>query len=108
MCDLDGDGPEFWVDQVRRANKVHKCQACGERIDRGHRYEVISAKWDGSVETFKRCLRCRAMARGLRDVLGESIDVLLDCGADPMEPGKYPQLDELAFWVPGERVGESR
>jgi len=100
MC--DGEEPGFWYERTPRANKVHKCIACGVQVGKGERYQRVSGKWDGGVESFSRCLRCAYVAKRLAEITHESVDIYLDCGNDPLQAGKYPDLDTLAFWLPGD------
>jgi len=97
MCDFVG--PEFIVERTRKARKEHTCCACDEVVRRGERYVALSGCWDGNVESFKQCMRCHAIMQGLYGVVdhGDGVDIQLDCGADPLEPGEHPNLDELAF-----------
>jgi hypothetical protein len=55
----DGDGPSFYVEEIRRAAKTHQCGECREDIVKGTRYENVKGLWDGSMSTHKTCLSCR-------------------------------------------------
>lgn len=101
MC-CDSDRPDFYRETKRRARIEHACCACYEKIRRGDTYVVIAGRWDGEVESFKQCLRCNAMMMGIYDVTRELVDIQLDCGADPFEPGEAPDLEYLAFQTPDE------
>ncbi len=54
----DDDGPSFYVDQIRRAKKTHRCGECREDILKGDRYEIVTGRWDGTIDTHKTCLSC--------------------------------------------------
>ena len=97
MCCLHGGYPDLYREETRRANREHRCCACRETIRRGDRYVVIAGKWDGEFQSFKQCLRCHVMMTGICDVTGDVVDIQLDCGAEPFEPGEAPQLEYLAF-----------
>jgi len=40
------------------AAKEHICCECNETIKKGERYEYVSGKWDGFIETHKTCMTC--------------------------------------------------
>jgi hypothetical protein len=61
-CIYDGgaDNPaEVCGTLIVRARKPQKCCECGERINPGDRYEIVSGKWDGEWASFKTCLPCK-------------------------------------------------
>jgi hypothetical protein len=41
-----------------KARKEHKCCECSRIIGVGEEYQRWAGKWDGTVESFKTCLRC--------------------------------------------------
>lgn len=47
----------------RTARKAHTCCECMATIDPGERYAVIDIVWEGTAETFKKCLFCTALSR---------------------------------------------
>ena len=57
------DGESIDVDTERRvrARKEHKCDACGETIERGHVYTRHVLIYARQVDTTIRCLRCDAI-----------------------------------------------
>jgi hypothetical protein len=56
----DGDYPsEFFDQKVVTARKPHKCYECGGDIEKGHKYERTSGKWDGRMEVYCTCLLCK-------------------------------------------------
>ncbi len=91
-----------------RARVEHFCDACTEKISRGHRYARIGIIFEKVAETIKRCLRCQTIhihIRGL-DTSGDSWpDEKLACGnnykdhwgVDPPE-----EIQDLAFVTPDE------
>jgi len=104
-CDDGGYSDGFTHRYERRARKEHRCCACRETIRVGHVYEVLTSCWEGSLETYKRCLRCVAMWRLLVDAHRDArtewgVDWELDCGHAWSEffEGEPPlALQELAF-----------
>ena len=97
MCDAAEQSDEFYREVVRRCRVRAKCCACGEPIQKGDRYANISGKWDGEFMSFKQCLRCNQMMRGLADITDDCVDIQLDCGNETLEPGAEPEMDKLAF-----------
>jgi len=57
-CYCDYDPPDFYHREVRSARKEHACGECGASILPGEKYEYVSAKWDGYVDSFKTCEQC--------------------------------------------------
>jgi hypothetical protein len=58
MCFSDGDYPEFAVNRVVIARKVHTCAECGSAIESGEAYFYHTGKFDGSFYAEKQCRRC--------------------------------------------------
>jgi hypothetical protein len=91
-----------------RARIEHICDACTEKISKGHRYARIAIIFEKVAETIKRCLRCQTIHLHIRnlDPGGDSWpDEKLACGnsyfdhwgVDPPE-----EIQELAFITPEE------
>ncbi len=60
MCSCeDGDPPEFFTEAKRRARKEHRCDECYRPIAVGDRYQRVSGKWDGTIESFAICIPCQ-------------------------------------------------
>jgi len=99
MCDNHTDYPDFYDESKPRAKKNYHCCACTEPILVGERYVYIAGKWDGDFNTFRQCLRCHEIVRGLYNIIpvGDTVDITLDCDAEPLSPDEYPELDALAF-----------
>ena len=57
--------PEFYDAKEVVARKDHKCDECGETINKGQKYERVSGKWDGEVSTYKTCLPCLRIRKDL-------------------------------------------
>ena len=57
-CFCDYEAPEFYDRTERTARKRHRCCECGHDIQPGERYEHVSGKWDGQLNTFKTCEAC--------------------------------------------------
>ena len=60
-----GDGPEFYTERDITARKEHTCYECGRIINKGERYERVSGKWYGRMDTFKTCIDCQSVRREL-------------------------------------------
>jgi hypothetical protein len=58
MCFYYDDYPEFSRQEVVKARKSHKCDACRGTIEPGEQYERTSGKFEGYVSTSKMCRRC--------------------------------------------------
>lgn len=63
MCDVEFDGPnDFESEVTRKARKPHYCRECPRIIQPGETYTRHSHGYDGSVSSFKTCLRCDKVA----------------------------------------------
>jgi len=51
--------PDFFTETAPRARKTHRCCECHKEIAVGERYQRVSGKWDGDVQSFKICEPCR-------------------------------------------------
>lgn len=54
------DGPQVYRDDIRRANKNHKCYECSSIISKGEKYHVFTGLWD-DWSTFKTCDSCDSL-----------------------------------------------
>lgn len=104
-----GDGEPVDVERsgFRRARKPHRCCACNETIQVGHRYHYSFEIFDGSADSWKRCARCQLIYEHLVAVLpyDEAPDYELNCGHTYEEVHGEPPPDEiaaLAFLSPGD------
>jgi len=92
----------------RKARKEHRCCACKETIERGHRYVYVTAVFEGTVDVYKRCVRCEKIFQTLVDKLSdrdEWPDEDLNCGHvwEDNDIGALPsEVAELAFLSPSE------
>jgi hypothetical protein len=57
-CSCDYDAPEFYIKEICRARKPHRCSECPGTIVVGEKYEHVSGKWEGCIGTFNTCSRC--------------------------------------------------
>lgn len=57
-CYCDYEPADFYTSKVRTARKRHKCSECAGHILPGERYEIVHAKWEGEIDTFKTCGQC--------------------------------------------------
>ena len=98
MCDgYYDDRVDVWREVERLARKAHKCHACDQAIEAGHRYRVTTVIHDGYVSTWKHCLRCAELIDVLKSRMGEyTTDLLhLDCGE--VWDNAPPEIEALAF-----------
>ncbi len=61
-CIYSGGGdnpPEVCGVLIVKARKPQTCCECGDAINPGDRYEVVSGKWEGEWSCFKSCLPCK-------------------------------------------------
>ena len=102
------DHYDAYDERTVTARKAHRCAACGEAIQPGHRYTAVHIVFDGSAETIKRCVRCQAIHEHLRDTnlnCDAWPDERLNCGESYREVfGEDPpeKIAALAFWQPGD------
>ena len=61
----EGDLPEFYTQQWRRARKSYTCCECRGTIQRGDRYECFSGKWERGVQTYRTCDQCQNIRESL-------------------------------------------
>lgn len=85
MCYCDIDEPTFYLAEIRKARKLHRCRECKRLIRPGEKYEHIVGKWDGelsSVKTCGHCLNLRSWAEGTMDCFccahGELVDYVIE------------------------------
>lgn len=101
---------EYYSETWRKARVLHKCSICKEEISPGHRYMDIRCKFDGDVDHVKRCDRCEAIYKHLKQRVEDSgkdlvVDFKLDCGETYKGEWGHEPPDEvaaLAFAFPGE------
>lgn len=69
MCYWEGSAPEFvnerWIVKSRCS---HTCCECGNKIQKGAKYKVISGKWDGYFDSFQQCELCARIWEDLVDM----------------------------------------
>lgn len=97
----------LYEEQLPRARKSHRCDACKEEIRVGDRYARVFVLDTDGAETVKRCLRCQTIHEHLREMdPGETWPAeRLDCGEDYEEHwgGTPPdEIQRLAFMSPDE------
>ncbi len=111
MSHYADDTYDVYVEVKRKARKEHLCCACSEKIRIGDEYSVTKAVFEGTVRTYKRCLRCQKIHKHLRDVCNDRAsgemwpDEELNCGEEykdhwGVEPPE--EIAALAFALPGE------
>lgn len=93
---------ELYKEKTVKARKAHTCCACREAIEPGHRYTSVFILFEKEVAAFKRCLRCQAIHKHLRELApGETWPMEnLSCGESyEIEWGRKPppEILELAF-----------
>ena len=99
-CYCDYDIPEFYNVTTRKARKVHKCKECGGPILPGDKYEYVSGMWDGSVNHFKTCERCR----DIRQWVKNNVPCLCWAHGNTIEDCKTA-VDEAHYRAPNETTG---
>ncbi len=68
MCTIDGDQPDVYVANTRRARREHVCTECRRTIRSGERYSLARALYDGGWDIYKTCEHCRVGQEWLVDV----------------------------------------
>lgn len=58
ICSCAWFPAEFYAKRTVRARKQHCCDECFRTIQPGEKYECVSGKWDGEMDSFKTCPRC--------------------------------------------------
>jgi hypothetical protein len=66
----DGDAPDFYRCDERRARKQYHCCECSASIEAGELHYYISGKWEGQLSTFRQHLLCGQACMLIRDELG--------------------------------------
>lgn len=56
-CD-DGERPDVYDAEVRKARKSYACYECTTGIKPGERYERVATLYEGRWETTRTCCRC--------------------------------------------------
>lgn len=54
----DGDEPDFYRSETRKARKPHECCECKGTIQPGQEYENVFGRWGGGFSTYKTCSLC--------------------------------------------------
>lgn len=57
-CGNEGEVASVSTIAMRKARKTHVCTECGEKIEKGEKYEYVAGLWDGHWDTFKTCNIC--------------------------------------------------
>jgi hypothetical protein len=57
-ADYDGDVASFYDERIVTARKPHQCTECGETIPVKAKYQRVTGKWDGRLDTYHFCLMC--------------------------------------------------
>ena len=57
--------PELLNEETRLARKAHKCDYCGENIEKGEKYNVATLKYDGQLYKWKTHEKCHYIAQRL-------------------------------------------
>jgi hypothetical protein len=97
----------------RTARKEHRCDACCEDIKIGDQYHVIVSVYDGTANSWKRCLRCEAIHSHLVGLGASDMwpDEKLNCGEEYEEHWNVeppPEVAALAFKTREEMQAEAR
>lgn len=54
---------------VRKARKPHRCDYCGETIEKGERYQIATLKFDGELYNWRNHERCGRIAAEIWDFI---------------------------------------
>lgn len=81
MC-FDLEPAEFFVSEMRRARKPHRCSERGCAINPGDKYEHVRAKWDGDPTTVRVCPACLRIKAEI-----ERREIAAGCSASEAHPG---------------------
>ena len=104
---------ELYKEKIVTARIEHRCDACGEKIEKGHRYNTVFVLSQDDVFTHKRCLRCQEIHRHLRELAPGEMWPFEDlgCGEDyEKEWGEKPppEIERLAFMTQEESQKDGR
>lgn len=113
-CDAGDEYADVYHEELRRARKEHRCCACGETVRRGDRYRVTNIVYEGTVDTYKHCLRCfrilKLLASEHRKRDTEQVpEIELGCGhswQEVFEEEPPPEVARLAFLTADEAQRE--
>lgn len=117
MCVADGDPADFYSRSERRCARPFDCSECGAHVERGAIYSIVSAKWEGLIETFKRCVACAALGDAVVDVdCSWAFGSLLDDAVAAVDPfGLHADAEADAqgrliglLWLARERCDAAR
>lgn len=93
------NGPEFCKIMTPISRKSHKCIECGHDIMIGTKYERVTGKWDGDMDTIITCWVCAEIRRHLfldNWTYGAMWDDLKECARD-LELGDLDGLSLAAI-----------
>lgn len=99
-CFCDYDPADFYIATIRKARKPHSCFECGGQILHGEKYEHVSGKWEGRLDTFVTCERCCDIRQWVKNNLPcfcWAHGNMLDDAAE--------EVDEAYWHAPAETVG---
>jgi hypothetical protein len=65
----DYDMPSAFWESKPRARKIHECDECRNKIEKGEHYRRVSGVWSGEFSHYKICNGCETL-RGLVHKLG--------------------------------------
>jgi hypothetical protein len=111
-CDYFDNHVDVYNIRFPVARKSHTCQECGKTIDPGSKYAYITACWEGSWWTGKRCCQCNQIADdyccsvvgtgAVREWVWELLGVDLKTG-DIKEDEDYLWMEKI-----GERLNDNK
>lgn len=100
---------DFYTASMPKARKKHKCDLCGQTIEKGQQYSYFTGKYDGEFFTTRHCLPCSEIIDAYCDRIGEQEydedgvqDWLRDTYCDYCEHGSRNEDDceEVEFCCP--------
>ena len=108
----DSEASQIWSEVTRTSRKERKCTACGETIERGHKYVRVTSLYDARWQNVAvRCWRCELIYRHLQSIMpsDEEPEPNLDCGHTYERKWKRSppeHIARLAFLTPDEAQRE--
>lgn len=99
-CVCDYDPADFYNATIRTARKLHACFECGGQILPGDKYEHVTGKWEGRLDTFRTCERCH----DIRQWVENNVPCVCWAHGNMIEDAEAA-IDEACSRAPAETVG---
>ena len=103
---------EFWLSKiVKKSRKKHRCEYCGAVIEPGSSYSRESGKYEGEIQDYALCLRCRTLLDSNNPTwamddgeLGNFHDAFMDSNFIQCPACKSPYVGEVSYSLDMMRV----